>query len=178
MTLPGPKPLSVEELFEKHAHPGVTVDDCWTWTGGIHEFGYGVIYRRSNGRKFNIYAHRFSFELHVRSLKPHEYALHECDNPPCCNPRHLYAGTHTQNLADMRARGRGFPVGLINKKIDDETKQQIIHAARVALVPQSAIAKEFGVCQQRVSQLKSRGYYEDTHPGVQDASRAGSDVEV
>ncbi|TYP82056.1 helix-turn-helix protein [Blastococcus xanthinilyticus] len=32
--------------------------------------------------------------------------LHRCDNPPCCNPQHLYAGTPAQNTDDMVSRGR------------------------------------------------------------------------
>jgi len=31
---------------------------------------------------------------------------HHCDNPPCCNPRHLYEGTPQQNVNDMKNRGR------------------------------------------------------------------------
>lgn len=33
-------------------------------------------------------------------------ALHTCDNPPCCNPRHLYEGDHQDNHNDMDRRGR------------------------------------------------------------------------
>lgn len=31
---------------------------------------------------------------------------HTCDNPPCCNPMHLFEGTRLDNVHDMRAKGR------------------------------------------------------------------------
>jgi len=36
---------------------------------------------------------------------PHQ-ALHSCDNPICCNPKHLHEGNHVQNMAEKKARGR------------------------------------------------------------------------
>ena len=34
------------------------------------------------------------------------FVLHTCDNRPCVNPAHLYAGTHQQNMDDKVARDR------------------------------------------------------------------------
>lgn len=31
-------------------------------------------------------------------------ACHVCDNPPCCNERHLYEGTVSDNASDARLR--------------------------------------------------------------------------
>lgn len=36
-----------------------------------------------------------------------DHARHTCDNPPCCRPKHLINGTHADNMADKKARGRG-----------------------------------------------------------------------
>ena len=33
---------------------------------------------------------------------------HACDNPPCCNPRHLRFGTRQSNVDEMHDRGRGL----------------------------------------------------------------------
>lgn len=34
------------------------------------------------------------------------FVLHTCDNPPCCNPAHLYRGTALDNARDRDTRGR------------------------------------------------------------------------
>jgi hypothetical protein len=54
-------------------------------------------------------AHRVAFIASggvLTSEKPH--VLHGCDNPPCCNyhPKHLRAGSHAENMAECKAKGR------------------------------------------------------------------------
>jgi hypothetical protein len=83
---------------------------CWPWTGDTDEQGYGIFSWVDDGHPKKTKAHRWLLG-HLRS-KPlsrvagEEDACHRCDNPPCCNPGHLYVGTRAQNLADALERKR------------------------------------------------------------------------
>jgi hypothetical protein len=76
-----------------------TETECWNWTGLIHPNGYGLMSIQSK----KYYAHQLAFIYHYRR-KPVGVIRHKCDNPACCNPRHLQEGTHQQNIADRHFR--------------------------------------------------------------------------
>ncbi len=77
-------------------------DDCWEWTRGHDKSGYGYFYIGEH-----ILAHRFAYELdHGWGSADGNLVLHSCDNPPCCNPKHLFLGTHKDNAQDRDKKGR------------------------------------------------------------------------
>lgn len=78
-------------------------DECWEWQASLHTSGYG---RFKIASYTTVMANRFAL-VSARNEEPlHLFALHKCDNPKCCNPNHLYFGTHTQNMRDKVRRGR------------------------------------------------------------------------
>lgn len=76
-------------------------DSCWPWTGKARS-GYGRF--KVRGRWFN--ANRIAISLSGDPIDPSRIACHTCDNPACCNPRHLYSGTDADNARDMIERNR------------------------------------------------------------------------
>jgi len=94
----GPRPLA-ERLAAKLARDG----DCTVFVGHRNEHGYGVI-RSDEGR--TMLAHRAAYEVHRGPIPDGMHVLHRCDNPPCCDPGHLWIGTHIDNMRDRDAKGR------------------------------------------------------------------------
>lgn len=74
---------------------------CWPWLGARDKDGYGKTHDHRLG---DIRAHRAVFMIEFGELPI--LVRHSCDNPPCCNPAHLLAGTLDDNRSDMMERGR------------------------------------------------------------------------
>lgn len=93
------RPLA-ERFWEKVERRGP--DDCWIWNGATDWFGYGRINNSAGTNR----AHRVSWELHFGPIPEGLHCLHKCDNPSCCNPKHLELGDDKKNISDAAKRGR------------------------------------------------------------------------
>ena len=71
-------------------------DECWNWPKPKGKDGYGFF--RIGSKVF--VAHRVSWELFNGPIPEGRLILHKCDNKWCVNPRHLYLGTHSDNMKD------------------------------------------------------------------------------
>jgi hypothetical protein len=79
-------------------------DECWPWMAAVRrqDEGYGAFW--FEGR--HVPASRMAYTLtHGEPLAGHE-VCHTCDNPPCCNPNHLFAASHIVNNNDKIAKDR------------------------------------------------------------------------
>lgn len=95
----------MDDFFSRYADRIVIgdPDTCWEWTGAKAATGYGHTHLKGK----HVYAHRASYES-VNGLGSADGLVvrHTCDNPPCCNPAHLYVGSRKQNVGDAVERAR------------------------------------------------------------------------
>jgi hypothetical protein len=129
-----------------------TDKECWEWQGGKDTSNYGRL--KVNGRL--ISAHRYTWEEYNGKIPKGLHVLHECDNPPCVNPKHLFLGTNADNVADRVAKNRqakgethAFAV-LTEKDITDIIKMYVNGAK------QKEIANSYKIDQGHVSSIVNR----------------------
>lgn len=155
--------FSFVERFHSRVDRSGGPDACWAWTGGRNDGGYGIIYGVFDGRKLGLRAHRVAYAFEHGVELGELCACHRCDNRLCCNPRHLFAGTHAENHADCVAKGRNRGTSLKGAsspraKLTDEQVRAI--RARAAGGERCAsLAREFGLAHPNVARIiKGRGY--------------------
>lgn len=151
------KPLS-DRFWPKVIRRGD--DECWGWSGARDVFGYGVL-GAGRGRG-TLGAHRVSWELHNGPIPDGLHVLHKCDNPPCCNPKHLFLGTVKDNSVDCARKGRvrgGMPKGKsrgvanAQARLTDDAVLDIRNAYAAGGETYFTLADRYGVCSETIGQI-------------------------
>lgn len=129
--------------------------DCWNWTAGKNSNGYG----RLRFRRRQDMAHRVAAILSFGDIPPGLLACHKCDNRICCNPAHLFLGTHKDNQHDCvvkgrknSARGSQLPQTILNaEKVREIRRRYIPHVVTGVI-----LGREFGVSAGAILDIVTR----------------------
>lgn len=123
-----------------------TSTDCWTWKGYRKSGGYG--YMKFAGKP--THAHRVAWILTFGEIPESLIVCHRCDNPPCCNPAHLFLGTDYDNVSDCISKGR-FALPYKGPELVLKIRDAYKHGMR-----QKDIATNFSVDNSWVSRVVRR----------------------
>lgn len=132
--------------------------DCWVWLGCTNMGGYGQRWYKG---KLTV-TNRIVLMASGVDLKG-MLSCHTCDFPPCCNPRHLYAGTSLDNARDRRERGR---IGYLKGEDHGSSKITQAQAMRIKKefhsrpflrgshrISVSGICKKYGISSSQVYKI-------------------------
>jgi hypothetical protein len=132
---------------------------CWEWNGWISKGGYPMT-KDYDCIKTNILAHRLSYKVFKGDIPDGMLVCHACDNKKCCNPKHLWLGTHHDNNQDCLMKGRnsgGHGPGEINpaSKLKEKEVLEIRKKLSEGIRPY-LIAKEYKVKNYCIYAIRDR----------------------
>lgn len=151
-----PTPRMTEGIFPRRGRLRYTPEEfwlksiptdsgCWEWQGKRNRYGYGVI----NFQRRRWLAHRLAWVLKGRVIPDGFFVLHHCDNPACVNPCHLYTGTQSNNMDDLKRRERSGLRKLSDKQVLEIRKQNGTRSHR-------SLAEEYGVSSDLIWKIQTR----------------------
>lgn len=130
-------PLSIRIWANVEKRPG-----CWKWLGRLNRRGRGSISAGGTGAKC-LLPHRAMWIVVYGPISDDIHVLHKCDNPGCVNPKHLFLGTHQDNMKDMVLKNRFYA------KLTPEAVRELRGLGRVG-VGVVELARRFGITQSHV----------------------------
>lgn len=143
-----------ESFSEKftHASPAVRFrrfftpsdeQECWPWLGTVAKStGYGSF---AMAHRLSISAHKAAYIFSKGIVPDGLFVMHSCDNRACVNPNHLSLGTHKDNMADMRNKGRKW----------SRLKEDDVRYIRSCSEKSADLARKYGVYSSVISNVRN-----------------------
>lgn len=146
-----------QERFWSRVDKSGGEDSCWNWIAAKDKNGYGNF--RCHYKEKEQRSHRHAWVFTNGKIPESMCVLHKCDNPSCCNPKHLFIGTNLDNMLDKTRKGRNnAPVGE-RAGLTKLTEKQVLEMREMfasGLLTQRAIAKKFSVGYKAVNKIVHR----------------------
>lgn len=120
---------------------------CWEWTRNRDQDGYGIITVGGHNTK----VHRLFYKLFVGRLYNLQLVCHHCDNPPCCNPEHLFKGTPAKNHHDAMKKWRHtFGIRHYNSKFNEKRVRALRTDYASGSYTHTGLANKYGVARSTI----------------------------
>lgn len=155
------KPVTMEYIRTQVHVEG----ECWVWKKKTKN-PYGSI--DIDGK--HLLVHRVVWKLVNGPVPEGLDVLHTCDNPPCCNPKHLFVGTAKDNVRDMISKGRQNwsnlkPSGAHGEQIGASklTEIQVREIRQDTISQVKELAKLYGVTRQTITNIRFRRWWKWLH---------------
>jgi len=130
----------------------VKINGCHVWSGHRHIDGYGLIRISKKSRL----VHRVAYSMYIGPTMGMQ-VLHRCDNPPCCNPDHLFLGTHLDNKKDMISKNRhakGEKIGKLRQV--DVINLRLLGQDQIRVLSYKELGQMFNICEGQVTKIINR----------------------
>ena len=137
---------------------------CWEWMGYCKGQRHGrFTVRQVPG---GLSAHRVSWVIANGPIPAGMCVCHRCDNPPCCNPAHLFLAPQNENLKDMTRKGRRRGPALSGEKnasakVTEAQVREIRRRYACGGILQRELAAEYGVSRVQVTHIVRRRNWKD-----------------
>lgn len=122
---------------------------CKVWTGCIVDgYGHKNVRDASSATGWRtVRVHRYEWEQANGPLPTDMCVCHHCDNRACYELEHLFAGSRTENMHDMWAKGRAvtLPGERHGARKLSEADVLAIRADHAAGVKTKALAERYGI---------------------------------
>lgn len=128
-------------------------EECWPWKGYINPDGYG--YFRGKGKAH--LASKWAWLLTFGEVPKGLVVCHHCDNPPCCNPRHLFIGEPQHNVDDCVSKGRHVKGSRCMKRVLTEDMVTTLRR-RASEVGIRSASEEMGIKYATATYACNRGW--------------------
>lgn len=132
--------------------------ECWEWQKSLSVHGgYGQLMLWDGWKRTLVKAHQLAYRIHKGDPPPGTMVCHKCNNPKCCNPEHLYAGTRKDNWRDAIQAGTA---SILPHHKGEDCLHSKLTEAQVKFIRDSkdkgvVLAKVFGVTKTSISHIRS-----------------------
>lgn len=126
-------------------------DGCWEWMGSRHYKGYGEFTPKPGNR---MKAHRYAWISTRGPIPDGLLVCHHCDNPPCCNPDHLFLGSEKANKNDsVEKRRHAFGCKCGRSKLTEADVLEIRRLDKLCNTSRMSIARRFKISGRMVTAI-------------------------